>query len=109
MKRPKTVQEYVELVRQAVVEVEDLRACLEYELEELQRFPAFLNPLEEGIKGLYQAMQQGTYQWGRDDLPVMAVVRKHEDEIPFVQLLEVINETHRRGLDVEAADAENAD
>ena len=101
MKRPKTVAEYVELVRQAVTEVAELRACLEYEMEELERFPLFLDPLEEGVQSLYQAMQDGVYQWGREDLPFMAVVHRHEVEIPFVQLLEMVNETHRRGLDAE--------
>lgn len=98
MKRPKTVEEYVELVRQAVFEVDDLRACMEYELDDLTRFPAFLDPLEEGVKGLYASMERGEYTWGREDLPFMAVVKRHEVEIPFSQLLELINETHRKGL-----------
>lgn len=98
--RARSVDEYVEWVRQAVFEVADLRDCLEYELEDLSRFPAFLDPLEEGIKAILQAMQDGTYCFGREDLPFMDLAGKYAGEIPFHALLKQINETHRRGLDV---------
>lgn len=102
MRRLRTVEEYVEHVRQAITEVEELRSCLEYDLEELDRFPVFLDPLESGVRALYRDMLDGTYQWGREDLAFMVLARKHEEEIPFIQLLEIINETHRRGLEVTA-------
>jgi hypothetical protein len=101
LRRAKTVDEYVDWVRQAVFEVDDLRACLEFELEDLKRFPAFLDPLEEGIKVFYQSMQDGTYAFGRDDLPFMDLAAQFAEDIPFHTLLKQINETHRRGLDVE--------
>jgi len=104
MNRPQTVEEYVELIRQAFTETEELRSCLEYDLEELDRFPAFLDPMEEGVRALYASMLAGTYQWGREDLPFMTIVRRHEVDIPFVQLLEILNDTHQRGLDVAVDD-----
>ncbi len=61
LRRAKTADEYVEWVRQALFEVGDLRDCLEFELEDLRRFPAFLDPLQEGIQGLYDRMRAGTY------------------------------------------------
>jgi hypothetical protein len=100
LRRAKTVDEYVEWVRQAVFEVGDLRDCLEFELEDLTRFPAFLDPLEQGIKDLYESMKAGTYSFGREDLPFMDLAEKYADEIPFVTLLKQINETHRKGLEV---------
>jgi len=100
LRRAKSVDEYVEWVRQAVFEVGDLRDCLEYELEDLNRFPAFLDPLEEGVKGIFQAMQDGTYVFGREDLPFMDLSERYSEEIPFHTLLKQINETHRRGLEV---------
>lgn len=99
--RARSVDEYVEWVRQAVFEVGDLRECLEFEIEDMARFPAFLDPLEEGIKSLYSAMQEGTYGFGREDLSFMDIAGRYADEIPFHTLLKQINETHRRGLDVE--------
>jgi hypothetical protein len=101
LRRAKSVEEYVDWVRQAVFEVGDLRECLEFELEDLSRFPAFLDPLEEGIKDLYRSMEQGTYSFGREDLPFMDLAGKYSDQIPFHTLLKQINETHRRGLKVE--------
>jgi hypothetical protein len=101
LRRARSIDEYVEWVRQAVFEVGDLRDCLEYELEDLGRFPAFLDPLEEGIKGVYKSMQDGTYVYGREDLPFMEMAARYSEEIPFHTLLKQINETHRRGLEVD--------
>ena len=105
LRRARSVDEYVEWVRQAVFEVADLRDCLEYEAEELARIPAFLDPLEDGIRAVLQAMQDGTYAFGREDLPFMDLAARYADEIPFHTLLKQINETHRRGLEVEGDDA----
>lgn len=105
LRRARGVDEYVEWVRQAVFEVGDLRECLEYELEDLSRFPAFLDPLQEGIDGLYRSMQEGTYGFGREDLPFMDLAERYADEIPFHTLLKQINETHRKGLEVGADDS----
>jgi hypothetical protein len=105
LRRAKSGDEYVEWVRQAVFEVADLRDCLEFEMEDLARFPAFLDPLQEGIQALYDAMKDGSYAFGREDLPFMDLAGKYAEEIPFHTLLKQINETHRRGLDVGGDDA----
>lgn len=104
LRRAKSVEEYVEWVRQAVFEVADLRECLEFELEDLAKFPAFLDPLDEGIKDVVRSMEEGTYSFGREDLPFMDLARKCSDQIPFHTLLKQINETHRRGLAVDEDD-----
>lgn len=105
LRRARSVDEYVDWVRQAVFEVGDLRNCLEYEIEDMAKFPAFLDPLEEGVKAVYEAMKAGAYAFGREDLPFMDLAGRYADEIPFHTLLKQINETHRRGLDVEGDDA----
>jgi len=99
LRRARTVDEYVEWVRQAVFEVGDLRDCLEFELEDLDRFPAFLDPLDEGVRAVYQSMKDGTYGFGREDLPFMDLAERYSGEIPFHTLLKQINETHRLGLE----------
>jgi hypothetical protein len=101
LQRARSVKEYIEWVQQAVFEVDDLRACLEYDSEDLAQFPAFLAPLDVGIKALYQAMQEGNYHFGRDDLPFIDLATHYADDIPFCTLLKQINETHQRGLDIE--------
>lgn len=100
LRRAQSPEEYAEWVKQAMFEVGDLKDCLLYEIEDLQRFPAYIEPLEEGVKRVYDAMVAGTYQFGREDLSFMDVLRQHEDQIPFHTLLKQINETHRKGLDV---------
>ncbi len=104
LRRAHSAEEYIEWVKQAVFEVNDLRACLEFDLEDIGQFPAFLEPLEEGVKGLYRAMCEGDYHFGREDLPFMDLVERYADEIPFHTLLKQINETHRKGIDTDAAD-----
>ncbi len=100
LRRAHTPEEYAEWVKQAMFEVGDLKDCLLYEIEDLQRFPAYIEPLEESIKQVYDAMVAGTYRFGREDLMYMDVLRQYEQEIPFHTLLKQINETHRKGLDV---------
>lgn len=100
LRRARTPEEYAEWVKQAMFEVGDLKDCLLYEMEDLQRFPAYIEPLEEGVKQVYDAMVDGTYQFGREDLMFMEVLRLYEDQVPFHTLLKQINETHRKGLDV---------
>lgn len=100
VQRARTAEEYAEWVKQARFEVQDLKECLLYDMEELGRFPAFIEPLEEGIEGIFSAMCNGEYHFGREDLPFMEMADRFAAEIPFHILLKQINETHRRGLDV---------
>ena len=46
-------------------------------------------------------MCKGEYSFGREDLTFMEVANLHADEIPFHVLLKQINETHRKGLDLD--------
>ncbi len=100
LRRARTPEEYAEWVKQAMFEVGDLKDCLLYEIEDLQRFPSYIEPLEESIRQVYDAMVAGSYRFGREDLQFMEILRRHEDQIPFHTLLKQINETHRKGLDV---------
>jgi hypothetical protein len=99
--RAKTTEDYIDWIQQAIFEIQDLRDCLEYYLDEQGHYPAFLEPLDKQINALFESMKNGTYRWGTEDLEFLALARKHADEIPFVDLLARINETHRHGLDVE--------
>ncbi len=103
LRRAKSVEEYVEWVRQAMFEVQDLKECLLYEAEELARFPDFIESLEGGVKQVYQDMCDGKYHFGREDLPFMEAAYENADQIPFNALLKQINETHRRGLEIDEA------
>ncbi|MCU7904288.1 MAG: general secretion pathway protein GspF [Candidatus Thiodiazotropha sp. (ex Epidulcina cf. delphinae)] len=101
LQRARSAEEYVEWIKQAVFEVGDLRDCYDFQMEELGRYPTFLEPLEQAIKAIYQSMVDGDYCFGREDLSFMELVSRHGDDIPFAILLRRINETHRKGIDVD--------
>ena len=104
LRRARTAEEYAEWVKNALFELEDLKNCLLYDAEDLARFPAYIEPLEEGTRQVYDAMANGSYHFGREDLLFMDVLRRFEHEIPFHTLLKQINETHCKGLDVDEED-----
>ena len=99
--KPKTAEEYVKLVEQAVIEVSELRASLEYDMEEEGQRYAFLEPLEQEVRRLRASMADGSYQFENKDLPFMVIVNRFKSRIPFSDLLATINRTHREGLDID--------
>lgn len=105
IKRPRTPEAYIELVKQAVFEIEDLRAAIEYDAEGMLDSIGFVDELERHIKTVYDSMADGTYEFEDKDLPYMEIVRQHGTFIlPFRDLLTVINKTHRNGLDIHGED-----
>lgn len=103
IKRPKTAEEYVNLVDQALDELDELRFAAEYDMDSMGPMP-FLEPLEEMVRDLRQSMRDGSYRFDNEDLPFMNIVRETSDrKLPFKFLLQMINETHRKGLDVDEA------
>jgi len=104
LRRACSADEYIQWVKNAVFEVDDLRNCFDFDMDEGGRYPAFLDPLDQGIKDLFEQMKQGTYQFGREDLSFMDIVHRYGDESPFATLLKQINETHRKGIENDADD-----
>ena len=49
-------------------------------------------------------MKQGNYQFGREDLPFIGILHIYGDQIPFTTLLKQINETQRKGIEVDTDD-----
>jgi hypothetical protein len=102
MTRARSVDEYVDLVRQALDEVFDLRAAMEYDEDSMGKAIEFIDQLEAGLQGLYRSMQDGSYRFATGDLPFMGMVRDADERLlPFKNLLVRINETHLKGLEVE--------
>lgn len=104
LRRAKSAEEYAEWVKSVMFEVGDLKDCMLYETESLTSFPAWLEQLEDSVKEVYDAMCNGTYNFGREDLRFMDIVNLMGDEIPFSILLRQINDTHRRGLQIDEDD-----
>ena len=100
MRKPRTLSEYADLVEQAMIEVEELRAVIEYEAEGTPRAAAFLEPLEADLGRLKEALATDAYEFRDEDLPFMRVVAKERlESLPFKDLLDVINWTHRTGFE----------
>jgi hypothetical protein len=100
--RPKTAEQYVDLVDQAIFEIEDLRLAAEYDMESMGAATEFLSELEQDVRKLRASMADGSYRFGKENLHFFKVVEAQDERIlPFKQLLLKINETHIKGLDVD--------
>lgn len=99
--RPKTSEAYVKMVEQALIEVEELLSCYEYDMDDVGKHLAYLEPLSQDLRRLRASMADGSYEFGNDDLSFMPLVVKHRSQLPFSELLVTINETHRNGLAVD--------
>ena len=100
--RPKTPEEFVDLVDQALFEIEDLRMAAEYDMDSMGAATEFLEELERDVRRLRDSMADGSYRFGKENLPFVKVVEQQDERIlPFRQLLLKINETHLQGLDAD--------
>ncbi len=100
MKRPKTMHEYKDLIEQALIEVDELRHIINYEMDDDGKEAGFLVPLEAELNRIKEAMAMGDYEFRDEDLPIMSCLPKREFEgLPFKYLLDVVNWTHRMGLE----------
>jgi predicted DNA-binding ArsR family transcriptional regulator len=99
--RPKTAAAYVSLVEQALDELDDILEASSYDFDEIESNQGFVEVLKKELTGMRESMQDGSYQFGRNDLPLMRIVKRHsEQDLPCIRLFYTINQTHRQGLDV---------
>lgn len=99
MNRPKNMSEYVELVDQAIFEVGELQAADEWEQEEGGGILNFTTPLSNQLHQFREQLIDGSHIFGEGNLPFMHIVRANARQIPFNSLFDIINQTHRLGLD----------
>ena len=102
MRRASTVDEYVAMIRDAVYEVEEMRAAIEYDEEYMSDSSKIIDELESSLKEIMDAMQKGTYAWRTGDLRYIPMIKDLDERIvPFRSLLLRINDTHKHGLEPE--------
>ena len=100
MKRPATFEDYIELVDQALFEVDELRFSVEFDEEFMEDALNFVGIMEQQLRDLLASMKEGSYEFADEDLPFMPFVKKQSNLIlPFKGLLTLINNTHRKGLE----------
>ncbi|MCW8919714.1 MAG: general secretion pathway protein GspF [Gammaproteobacteria bacterium] len=100
--RAKTAEAYVRLVDQAIIEIEEFIACLEFDMDDPGDQLRVLTPLFDELKQLRQGMSDGSYEFEDKDLPFMNVANRLSSQLPFAQLLVAINQTHRYGLNIDS-------
>ena len=99
--RATTAEEYVELVDQVIFDLEELMASTTFDIDEIDNSPAYLGVLLMEVRELRASMADGSYLFGREDLPFMRLVkRSNEKVLPFIRLFYRINQTHKQGLDL---------
>jgi len=102
MRRARTVDEYVAWLKDALYEVDDMRAAIEYDEEGMGAMKPFIEEIEKSLKGIFALMESGDYCWNTGDLSYISVIRElDESVVPFRQLLIRINDTHKKGLETE--------
>lgn len=100
--RAKSKQELIELIQQALDEVFELRASVEYDEEFMGDALSFTDDLEKQLHYALKTVQSEDYMFGGEDFPFMDLVRRVDIRLlPFKHLLTVINNTHNMGLDAD--------
>jgi hypothetical protein len=100
--RAKTAKEYASLVDQVIGELQDILDATRFDFDDVESNTDYVEVLLKEIRDLRAAMADGSYQFGRNDLPFMRIVKVHNDsDLPCIRLFYDINQTHRQGLDIE--------
>jgi hypothetical protein len=99
--RAKSAKEYASLVDQVIAELQDVLDAARFDFDEVESNTDHVEVLLKEMRDLRASMADGSYQFGRNDLPFMRIVKAHNDsDLPFIRLFYEINQTHRQGLDI---------
>ncbi|MCG6900686.1 MAG: general secretion pathway protein GspF [Gammaproteobacteria bacterium] len=99
--RAKSAKEYASLVDQVIAELQDVLDAARFDFDEVESNTDHVEVLLKEMRDLRASMADGSYQFGRNDLPFMRIVKAHNDsDLPFIRLFYDINQTHRQGLDI---------
>jgi hypothetical protein len=99
--RAKTAKEYASLVDQVIGELQDILEASRFDFDDVESNTEYVEVLLKEIRALRASMADGSYQFGRNDLPFMRIVKLHSDsDLPCIRLFYDINQTHRKGLDI---------
>jgi hypothetical protein len=101
--RARNCDELIEIINQALDEVEDMRAAIEYDEEYRGESSIIVEPTANGLSSLLSAINNDEYQLGEGDwLRFLDGLRDIDHRaIPFWPLLRLIIETHEKGYQPE--------
>lgn len=97
--RARDEDEFIDLINQALDEVEDLRAAIEYDEEFMGNAAIIVEPMLTGLSRLLSAVKSGEYLIGEGNwLDFLNALRDTDHHlVPFWPLLKLILETHQQG------------
>ena len=102
VRRPATMEEYLELIESALFDVDELRMSVEFDMEFMEGAMGFVDPLAKDLRDMQNAIKDGSYEFADNDFPFMPIVQSQPNlNLPFKPVLRMINETHRKGLQTE--------
>jgi hypothetical protein len=91
-------KEYMELIEQAIFEVEDLGAAIKFDEDYRGEMDGFVVKLEKHLQELKQSLDPAAPELTGKDLPFMDVVRETDIAfLPFKHLMLRINATNKLG------------
>ncbi len=98
--RARNLDEFIEIINQALDEVEDLRAAIEYDEEYMGESSIIVEPVSNGLSRLLSAVYNDSYQPGEGNrLDFLDALRnKDHRAVPFWPLLQIVIETHEKGF-----------
>lgn len=101
--RARNQQEFITLINQAIDEIFDLRAAIEYDEEFMGDAAVIVEPLNHGLTRLLNAVKSDEYQIGKGNYLDFLHLLKNTDQraVPFWPLLKLILDTHNEGYQEE--------
>jgi hypothetical protein len=100
---PRTQDEFLDHVDQAIFELEDIIMCAQDEGDpedhEFSDIMPVYEHLSKELKQLHVNVMQGQHAIGQgEDLPLMFVAAKWKERIPFYDLLTALNHAYKTGF-----------
>jgi hypothetical protein len=100
--RAKTAEAYARLVEHVIDELQDILDAARFDFDDVESNTNHVEVLLKEMRNLRASMTDGSYQFGRNDLPFMRIVKAHdENDLPCIRLFYDINQTHHEGLDIQ--------
>ena len=83
-------------------ELQDILDASRFDFDDVESNTHYVEVLLKEVRQLRASMADGSYQFGRNDLPFMRIVKLHSDnDLPCIRMFYDINQTHRQGLDIQ--------
>ncbi len=95
----KSLDEYLHQIEEALIEVDELQASIEYDGDYMQPSAHLIQPLRNTLETLRDEVKAGTHTFGNGSLDYMETIDQLPNAIiPFKYLLKVINDVHVNGV-----------